>query len=171
MGDLSLASEPYIVTSARTMSASTHTASRIVLAPPRAVFRAFVDPEALVNWRAPAGMTARVERFDPRPDGGYRIILTYEDASGAFGKTDAATDVVDVHFVEIDPHERIVEAVTFESSDPAFGGTMTLTTTMVAVTGGTKVTFIATDVPSGISEDDHRQGMKSALKNLANLLD
>jgi uncharacterized protein YndB with AHSA1/START domain len=153
------------------MSTSTHTASRVILTTPRAIFRAFIDPEALVNWRAPAGMTARVQSFDPRPGDGYRMILTYDDPTGAPGKTDPATDVVNVRFVELDPETRIVEAITFESDDPAFTGTMTLTTTMATVNGGTKVSFMAENVPHGISEEDHRKGMESSLKKLANLLE
>jgi uncharacterized protein YndB with AHSA1/START domain len=171
MADLSLARQTQDVTNVQTMSTSTHTASRIILAPPRAVFRAFVDPEVLVNWRAPAGMTARIEGFDPRRGGGYRMTLTYTDSKDGPGKSDATTDVVNVRFAELDPDERIVEEVLFETADPAFGGTMTLTTTMIGVTGGTKVTLTAENVPAGISADDHRQGMESALKNLANLLD
>ena len=42
---------------------------------------------------------------------------------------------------------------------------------MKPVAGGTKVTFLAVDVPSGISEGDHVAGMESALKKLANLLE
>ncbi len=153
------------------MSIVPHTASRIILAPPRAVFRAFVDPEALVNWLPPAGMTAELQDFDPRPGGGYRMILTYDDPGAGSAKSTATADCVTVRFVELDPDARIVEAVDFESTDPAFGGTMTLIITMAAVTGGTKVTFAAENVPAGISEGDHRSGMESSLKNLANLLD
>jgi hypothetical protein len=35
------------------------------------------------------------------------------------------------------------------------------------VTGGTRVTFRAENVPPGISEAEHRAGMNSTLKNLA----
>ena len=124
-----------------------------------------------MNWRAPFGMTAEVKGFDPRRGGGYRMLLTYDDPSGAPGKTDTATDVVNVRFLELDPDARIIEVITFDSKDPAFAGAMTLTTTMVAVNGGTKVTFVAENVPPGINEDDHRKGMESSLKNLANLLE
>ncbi|MHA3790578.1 SRPBCC domain-containing protein [Sphingomonas sp. YL-JM2C] len=172
MVDLALANGAKAVTSEETMSIVTRTASRIILATPRAVFRAFIDAEALVNWLPPAGMTAELQSFDPRPGSGYRLILTCDEAGR--GKSPAATDRVTVRFVELDPDTRIVEAVDFESDDPAFGGTMTLTITMTAVTavtGGTKVTFVAENVPSGVSEQDHRSLMEASLRNLANLLD
>jgi uncharacterized protein YndB with AHSA1/START domain len=146
-----------------------HTASRVILATPRAIFRAFVDPEVMVKWRAPAGMTARLSVFDARIGGGYRMTLTYR-ASGA-GKTDAKRDVVSVRFLELLPDEEITEAIDFESDHPEFAGTMTLCTTLRAITDGTRATFTASNVPLGISEEDHVLGMESTLKNLANLLE
>ncbi|MDF0490072.1 SRPBCC domain-containing protein [Sphingomonas sp. H39-1-10] len=153
------------------MSSATHTTSRIILATQRAIFRAFFDPEVLVNWRPPTGMSAELHAFDPRPGGGYRMTLAYEDPSSRPGKTAVGRDVVHARFLEIYPEERIVEAITFETDYPAFSGTMTLTTTMRPVTGGTKVTFLAENVPEGIAQEDHLKGMESTLKNLANLLE
>ncbi len=170
-GDFPLAHAGRRDTYAATMHSSAHTASRIILATPRAIFRAFLDPEALANWRPPAGMSAKIVDFDPRSGGGYRISLTYDEPGAARGKSDAATDVVNVRFVELDPESRIVEAIAFESDDPVFGGSMTLTTTLTVVNGGTKVSFVAENVPPGINEEDHRRGMESSLKNLASLLE
>lgn len=158
-------------TTSPVMTSVSHTASRTIIATPRAIFRAFLDPEVLVKWRAPAGMDARLDAFDPRRGGGYRMTLTYIDAYARAGKTTANSDVVQARFVEIEPDERIVEAIDFESNDPDFAGTMTFTSTMRPVTGGTKVTFLAENVPAGVTEEDHRKGMESALKNLANLLE
>lgn len=47
-----------------------HAASRVILASPRTLFRAFVDAETMAAWRAPDGMTATMLSFDPRPGGG-----------------------------------------------------------------------------------------------------
>ena len=58
------------------MELETHSATRIILASPRAVFRAFLDAEVMANWRPPEGMTARLTHFDPRTGGGYRMALT-----------------------------------------------------------------------------------------------
>jgi uncharacterized protein YndB with AHSA1/START domain len=132
----------------------THSAARTILASPRAIYRAFLDPETVMSWRPPGGMTAKIFHFDPRPGGGYRMAFIY-----------------DGRFVELVPEEKIVEAVTFETEDPAFGGTMTITTRLMPVRDGTKVTFVAENVPPGISEADHKTGMESTLKNLANLLE
>jgi uncharacterized protein YndB with AHSA1/START domain len=150
---------------------TTHTASRTILATPRAIFKVLLDGEAMANWRPPAGMSARIERFDPRPGGGYRMTLVYHDGGAARGKSGANEDVVDARFVDILPDERLIEEVGFDSDDPRFRGTMTIITELTPVRDGTRVTITATNVPSGISEADHRAGMDSTLKNLANFVE
>ncbi|GAA4238575.1 SRPBCC family protein [Actinomadura meridiana] len=131
------------------------------------VWDALVDREALVRWLPPGGMTARFERFDPRPGGSYRLVLTYADPSGAPGKATADSDVVDVRFVDIVPGVRVVQAVDFVSDDPAFAGTMTMTWALTPVDAGTRVDIVAEDVPDGISAEDHATGLASSLANLA----
>jgi uncharacterized protein YndB with AHSA1/START domain len=103
----------------------TDTASRTITASPDRVYAALVNPEAMLEWLPPSGMTARFERFDARPGGGYRMVLIYADAAGAPGKATADSDVVDVRFIELVPGVRVVRAVDFDSEDPAFAGTMT----------------------------------------------
>jgi uncharacterized protein YndB with AHSA1/START domain len=55
----------------------TDRAARVIDAPLGRVFDALVDPDALEAWLPPQGMTARFERFDARPGGSYRLVLTY----------------------------------------------------------------------------------------------
>ena len=149
----------------------TDRASRVVAAPPERVYAAFVDPVALTAWLAPQGMAAWFERFDPRPGGSYRLVLTYADSSGAPGKAGSDTDIVEARFVEVVPNDRIVQAVDFVSSDPAFAGTMTMTWAVAAVDGGTCVDITADDVPDGIAAEDHEAGLASSLANLANYVE
>jgi uncharacterized protein YndB with AHSA1/START domain len=154
------------------MSDSTvHTVTRTILATPRAVYRAFLDPDTVASWRPPKGMTAKIDGFDPRLGGGYRMAFLYDDAATRQGTSAENADVFEVCFVELIPDEKIVEAVKSESADPAFAGTMTITTTLTPVRDGTKVTFTAEEVPTGINATDHRAGMGASLKNLANLLE
>ena len=142
-------------------------ASRVIAAPPAQVFAALVDREALAAWLPPEGMTARFERFDPRPGGFYRLVLTYADASRAVGKASADSDIVEARYVDIVPDVRVVQAVDFVSDDPAFAGTMTMTWEVTAVDGGTRVDITADNVPDGISAEDHARGLASSLANLA----
>jgi uncharacterized protein YndB with AHSA1/START domain len=115
-------------------------ASRVIDAAPEQVFRALVEADALVQWLPPSGMSGRFERFDARPGGSYRLVLTYDDAQGT-GKATPDSDIVEGRFVDVVPNERVVQAVDFVSDDPAFAGTMTMTWSLQAVEAGTLVTI------------------------------
>jgi uncharacterized protein YndB with AHSA1/START domain len=149
----------------------TDTSSRVIAAPPDRVYSALVDPEALTAWLPPDGMSGRFERFDARPGGSYRLVLTYADASTGQGKTTADSDIVEGRFVELVPGTRVVQAVDFVSDDPANAGTMTMTWQLTAAEGATRVDIRADDVPTGISADDHAAGLRSSLTNLAAYLE
>jgi uncharacterized protein YndB with AHSA1/START domain len=143
-------------------------ASRVILAPPRAIFRAMIDAESVASWRPPAGMSARVEVFDARVGGGYRMAFIHDHpAPGVIGKTSAREDLFTGRFVELLAYERIVEEVEFQSDDPAFAGVMRVTTTLAEIADGTRVTIAAENVPPGIGAEDHAKGMASTLHNLA----
>ena len=139
----------------------------MIAATPERVYEALIDPEALAEWLAPGGMTARFERFDPRLGGSYRLVLTYKDLEAGSGKATADSDVVEARFVALEPGEKVVQEVVFESDDPSFAGTMTMTWDISAVDGGALVEITADDVPDGISAEDHAAGMASSLANLA----
>jgi uncharacterized protein YndB with AHSA1/START domain len=149
----------------------TDTASRVIAAPLERVYAAFVDPDALIAWLPPEGMSGRFERFDARPGGSYRMVLTYADASGAPGKATADSDIVEGRFLDVVPGARVVQAVDFVSDDPAYAGTMTMTWEVTAVDAGTRVEIRADDVPDGISAEDHAAGLASSLANLAGYLE
>ena len=149
----------------------TDRSSRVVAAPPQRVYAALVDPAALTAWLPPDGMSGRFERFDARPGGSYRLVLTYADPSGAPGKATADSDIVEARFVDIVPGVQVVQAVDFVSDDPAFAGTMTMTWEVTAVDAGTRVDVVADDVPDGIAAEDHAAGLASSLANLAAYVD
>ncbi len=144
----------------------TDTASRVVAASPSVVYRALIDPAAIVKWRPPKGMTGAIFTFEPHVGGPFRMSLTYTDGGG-HGKTAEQIDIIGGRFVELVPDDRVVEAIEFESDDPAFAGIMRITTLLVPSEGGTEVTIRCEDVPSGISAEDHQAGLASTLANLA----
>lgn len=155
----------------RRVTARTDTGSRVIRASPQAIYDAFIDPEIQARWLPPEGMTAKFDVFEPWPGGRYRMTLTFTGAHATAGKTSADADTVEGRLVELIPGERIVQTAGFESDDPAYAGTMTMTWTLQAVPEGTEVTITARDVPSGISAEDHAQGLASTLANLADFLE
>ena len=76
---------------------------------------------------------------------------------------------VDVRFIELVRDVRVVQAVDFESDDPACAGTMTWEP--VVTDDGTRVEIRADGVPAGISADDRAAGLTSSLANLAAYLE
>src|SRR5215510_4821646 len=102
----------------------TDRASRVMAASPGRVWAALVDPEALVAWLPPGEMTGRFERFDARPGGSYRMVLTYPDASGAPGKATAESDVVEARFVDIVP-EDVPDGISAEDHAAGLASSLT----------------------------------------------
>jgi len=142
--------------------------SRVIRARPEEVYAAFMDPELLMEWLPPGGMTGVMHEFDARAGGGYRMSLFYPQEETEFrGKTDDREDEVSVRFVELAPPHRIVEAVNFTSTDPAFAGEMTITITFDAAPGATEVTFLCTNLPAGLRAEDNEAGIRLSLEQLA----
>jgi len=142
--------------------------SRLINAPREVVYSAFLDPKALEAWQAPGDMTAKVHEFDHRPGGGYQMSLFYpvsdEDARG---KTSEHEDRYTARFVELTPPSRIVEAIVFDTTDPAFAGEMTMIVTLEERGAATEVTMTFENIPSGIRPEDNDEGTRLSLEKLA----
>jgi uncharacterized protein YndB with AHSA1/START domain len=134
------------------------------------VYAALIDADAIARWKVPDGMTSQVHAFDGREGGTFRISLTYETSTKA-GKTSARTDTYRGRFVELVPNERVVEMDEFETDDPALGGEMTITITLVESDGGTKVLAVHEGLPAGLSLSDNEAGWESSLARLAALIE
>jgi len=144
--------------------------SRHVKAPRARVYSALFDADAVAKWKVPTGMTSHVHSFEGREGGTFRISLTYDAPTGA-GKTTAHTDTYHGRFVKLVPNERVVEAVEFETTDPALRGEMTITTTLADAEGGTDVLAVHEGLPHGLSTADNEAGWREALEKLAALVE
>jgi len=146
--------------------------SRFINAPPEALYRAFTDPAALVVWQAPGDMTGKVHSFDGKVGGGYRMSLFYPlSGKASRGKTAENQDRFTARFVELTPPGRIVEAITFDSADPIFSGEMIMEVTLEAEDGGTEVTILFKNIPSGIRPEDNEIGTRLSLEKLAHYVE
>jgi uncharacterized protein YndB with AHSA1/START domain len=74
-------------------------------APPDRVFRAWVDPELLVQWLGPKSSDIRIDTWDPRTGGNYRYasVQDGEEVAAFYGS-----------FHEVRPSERLVQTFTWE---------------------------------------------------------
>jgi uncharacterized protein YndB with AHSA1/START domain len=148
----------------------TDRAERVIAASPSRLFSCWTDPELLVFWLPPRGMSGKVDALDARVGGPFRLVLTYEDASIA-GKSGGAEDVIAGQFVVVDPPRHLAFVSRFDSDDPAFQGEMRMDWHFDDVAGGTRVRIVASNVPSGISAEDHAAGMGASLTQLAALVE
>jgi uncharacterized protein YndB with AHSA1/START domain len=74
-------------------------------APPDKVFRAWIEPELVVQWLGPKSTEMRIEQWDARTGGNYRYTALQdgEEVAAFYGS-----------FHEVRPSERLVQTFTWE---------------------------------------------------------
>lgn len=109
---------------------------RVIPAPPREVYRAWLDPDLLRRWLAPGGITVRRAEVEARMGGHFRIWHVESGADvGGF----------ECEIVELVPDERIVFRWGFVGPERTAGRVFdsVLTISLHAAPGGaTKLTLI-----------------------------
>jgi uncharacterized protein YndB with AHSA1/START domain len=142
--------------------------SRLIPASPEVLYKAFVDPGALVTWMAPGDMKGKMHHFDLRVGGGYEMSLFYPSSdTTSKGKTADREDRFTSTFRELIPNKKIVQAVYFTSADNAFAGEMLMEVTLEHKDDGTNVTIDFSNIPAGIDPKDNEEGTASSLEKLA----
>ena len=112
---------------------------RVLQAPPERVYRAFLDPDAMVKWLPPNGFTAKVHHMDARVGGSYKMSFANfsTGSSHAFGG----------EYLELVPNQRIRHTDTFDGGPP---GTMTVTVEIRKVVVGAELNITQEGVPDEI---------------------
>jgi uncharacterized protein YndB with AHSA1/START domain len=134
---------------------------RVLRAPPERVYRAFLDPAAMVKWLPPHGFTGAVHEMDARVGGGYRMSFTNftTGESHAFGG----------RYAELVPFERIRYTDRFD--DPALPGEMQVTVALRKVDFGTEVEIVQAGIPAVIPLASCTLGWQESLALLAQLVE
>jgi uncharacterized protein YndB with AHSA1/START domain len=134
---------------------------RVMRAPPERVYRAFLDPDAMVKWLPPHGYTGKVHHMDARIGGSHRMSFTNfsTGSSHAFGG----------RYVELTPHERI--RYTDQFDDPAMPGEMQVTISLASVVCGTELTITQEGIPAAIPLEFCYLGWQESLSLLAHLVE
>ncbi len=134
---------------------------RVIRAPAERLYRAFLDPEAMVKWLPPHGFTGRVHQMDARVGGGYRMSFTNfgTGKSHSFGGT----------YVELTPSERIRYTDKFD--DPNMPGEMQVAITLRKVACGTELEVVQTGLPEAIPVEFCHLGWQESLSLLIQLVE
>lgn len=134
---------------------------RVLKAAPERVYRAFLDPDAIVKWMPPDGFTGKVHYMDVRVGGSYKMSFTNftTGKSHSFGG----------EYLELVPNEKIRNTDKFD--DPNLPGKMHVTTTFKKVAFGTELNIIQEEVPDAIPAEACYLGWQESLNLLAKLVE
>lgn len=134
---------------------------RVFRAPPEKVYRAFLDPAALVKWIPPNGFTCTVHELDARVGGSYKMSFTNftTEKSHSFGGK----------YLELKPNELIRH--TDEFDDPNLPGEIVVTIRLKPVVVGTELNIEQAGLPDVIPESACYLGWQESLVLLAKLVE
>jgi uncharacterized protein YndB with AHSA1/START domain len=134
---------------------------RVLRAPPERVYRAFLDPAAMVKWLPPFGFTGTVHEMDARVGGGHRMSFTNfgTGESHSFGG----------RYLELVPGERIRYTDRFD--DTNLPGEMNVTVSLRAVLCGTELSVVQEGVPDAIPGEFCQLGWQESLTQLTQLVE
>src|SRR6188474_2210475 len=134
---------------------------RVLTAKPERVYKAFLDPDAMVKWLPPNGFTAKVHQMDARVGGDHRMSFTNftSGKSHSFGGK----------YTELTSPERIRYTDKFD--DPNLPGEMQVTITLKKVSVGTELNVVQEGVPDVIPVEACYLGWQQSLENLAKLVE
>src|SRR5687767_4234340 len=109
-----------------TTNTSTVRFHRVLRATPERIYRAFLDPDAMVKWLPPNGFTGKVHQMDAKVGGTYKMSFTNFSTgnSHSFGGK----------YLELKPNELIRNTDKFD--DPNLPGEMINTITLKPVSCG-----------------------------------
>ena len=134
---------------------------RVFRAAPERVYRAFLDPDAMVKWLPPNGFTGKVRHMDARPGGSYKMSFT--------NFTSGRSHTFGGEFLELVPHERLRYSDRFD--DPNLPGVMQTTVSLRPVSCGTELSIVQEGIPEAIPVEACYLGWQESLLLLAQLVE
>jgi uncharacterized protein YndB with AHSA1/START domain len=134
---------------------------RVLRCAPERVYRAFIDPDAMVKWLPPNGFTGKVHHMEAEVGGTYKMSFTNftTGKSHAFGG----------RFLELEPHARIHYTDQFE--DPNLPGEIHVTIAFKSTSVGTELNIVQEGVPDVIPAEACYLGWQESLTLLAKLVE
>jgi uncharacterized protein YndB with AHSA1/START domain len=134
---------------------------RVLRATPERVYRAFIDPNAMVKWLPPHGFTAKVQKMDAKVGGTYKMSFTNFNTG--------TTHSFGGQYLELVPNERLRYTDSFD--DPNLPGEMHTTVVLKKVSVGTELSVTQEGVPDAIPAEACYLGWQESLALLAQLVE
>jgi uncharacterized protein YndB with AHSA1/START domain len=134
---------------------------RILAAKQAKVYRAFVEPDALVQWLPPYGFTAKVEHMEAKIGGTFRMSFANFTTGTRIG--------FGGEYHELVPGERLRYTDVFD--DPNLPGEMMVTVVLKAVSVGTELSITQDGIPAVIPLEACYLGWQESLYKLARLVE
>ena len=134
---------------------------RVLRAPPERVYRAFIDPNAVVKWFAPYGFTCAVHEMDVKVGGVFR--MTFTNFSGGNSHSFGGK------YLALTPGEHILYSDVFD--DPNLPGEMRTEVALRKVSVGTEIDIAQSGIPDVIPPEACFLGWQETLKQLARLVE
>ena len=133
---------------------------RVFKTTPERLYKAFINPEAMVKWLPPNGFTGKVDKMDARVGGSYHMSFTNfsTGSSHAFGG----------EYLELVPGKRVVHTDRF---DAGLVGTMTVTIEIKKVMVGAELNVTQEGVPDAIPAEACYLGWGESLDLLKQLVE
>jgi uncharacterized protein YndB with AHSA1/START domain len=143
------------------MTTGTINLHRVLRAPPERIYRAFLEPDAIVRWLPPYGFTCLVHHMDARVGGTHKMSFrNFGTGNGhSFGG----------EYLELVPSEKIRYSDQFD--DPNLPGQMQTTISLRQVSCGTEITIVQEGVPEVIPVEMCYLGWQESLAQLAKLVE
>ena len=134
---------------------------RVLRAKPERVYRAFIDPDAMVKWLPPNGFTGKVHQMDAKVGGIYKMSFTNfsTGSSHSFGGK----------YLELKANELLRYTDKFDN--PGLPGEMITTVTLKQVFCGTEVNITQEGIPAAIPAAACYLGWQESLTLLAKLVE
>ena len=134
---------------------------RVLRAPPERVYKAFVDPAAMVKWLPPNGFTGTVHSMEAKVGGGYKMSFTNFSSgnSHSFGG----------RYVELKPGELLRYTDSFDN--PNVPGQMQVTVRLKKNLFGTDLDIVQEGVPDAIPAEACYLGWSESLALLKDLVE
>lgn len=134
---------------------------RVLRATPERVYRAFLDPDAMVKWLPPHGFTGKVDHIDASVGGTCRMSFTN------FGT--GSSHSFESRYVELKPDEVIRYTEQFD--DPNLPGQMQTTIRLRPVSCGTDVEIVQEGIPEAIPAEMCYLGWQESLTLLTHVVE